>query len=323
MLVAVSYAEPALPRRKPGDPVVMFPCNVCDRSFRYHSQLQQHQKHHAGIRPYACPVCGQRFALECSRDKHLTIHSGEKPLMCDTCGQCFAHINYLKSHQRSHSRDRPYSCQECKKKFAHATSLRRHVCVMHADTGAHEQFTCHECGLGFPTMSQVRAHVLSHVKESDDRPECGGTCSVRCDSAAELALHVNTFHGVLADTGRQYNCGSCDRVFSEPGNLGRHAVTHTGQQSCPVCGKQFSQPSNLKAHLRTHGDDEAYSCDSCGCSFSDSSTLNKHVLHHCYMSAAVSTAVTPDTLDTMTVGTNLSDPVDSCNVDDIALCSFV
>jgi len=75
------------------------------------SQLEQHQKHHAGIRPHACRVCGRRFALECSRDKHMTIHSNDKPLMCDTCGQRFAHISYLKSHQRTHRHERPYSCQ--------------------------------------------------------------------------------------------------------------------------------------------------------------------------------------------------------------------
>ena len=63
---------------------------------------------------------------------------------------CFLFINNIKG-----------TClQECAKRFAHATSLRRHVAVTHADL---DQFTCHQCARSFPTMSQVRAHVHTHV----------------------------------------------------------------------------------------------------------------------------------------------------------------
>ena len=181
---------------------------------------------------------------------------------------------------------------------------------------------------------QVRTHVLSHLKEEW---ECG-TCGIECRSSADLAQHINTEHGeVLNDTNRQYSCGSCDRVFTQPGTLRRHALTHAGgHRSCPLCGKQFGHPGNLKAHLRTHGNERLYSCDGCGCSFGDSSTLQNHLLHHCYLSAAAVgnvdipadtpmtaetlTVVTPDALDSMTVGTDLAD---SCNVDDMTFCGFV
>jgi len=338
LLLGVLYSEPAMPRRKPGDPVVLFPCKICGRKFHFNSQLEQHLRHHAGVRPHACAVCGQRFALECSLNKHMTRHSSEKPLMCDTCGQQFAHINYLKSHQRCHSQDRPYSCQDCEKKFAHGTSLRHHVAVMHADAaGSHEQYSCHECGQSFPTMSQVRVHVRLHVtEESDDCVKCG-KCGKTYVSAPSLKEHISAAHGfstsIIPDTRRQYSCRMCERVFSQPGNLRRHVLTHTEQRpcECTVCGKRFSQPGNLKAHLRTHSGQRPYPCVGCGSAFSDSSTLRKHVLHHCYTMSAVSTDVaatadqqqaTPSTLDTITVSTVLTDSV-SCNADDIPLCSFV
>jgi len=337
ILLAVLCVEPAMPRRKPGDPVILFPCSICGRQFRYYSQLEQHQKHHAGVRPHACHVCGQRFALECSLAKHLTIHSGNKPLMCDTCGQRFAHISYLKSHQRTHNQDKPYACQECSKKFAHATTLRHHVAVMHAETGPHERFSCHQCGQSFPTISQVRVHVRSHVKdEPADGLECR-TSDELCDSTEAFTQHINTIHAGRGDGSsvssarRQYSCGVCGRFFSQLRNLRRHVLTHTVQQPCTVCGKSFSQLANLKAHMRTHGGQRAFSCVGCGTAFADASTLRKHVLHHCYMMSAVGAAatattephyVTADTLDSMTVSTVFTDSV-SCNVDDIALCSFV
>ena len=333
VMMVVSHVAPVLPRRKPGEVVIPFPCKICGRKYRFFSQLEQHQKHHAGVRPYACHICGQRFALVCSRDKHLTTHSSDKPLMCDTCGQRFAHINYLKSHQRTHSQDRPYACQECKKKFAHATSLRHHVAVMHTDTESHEQFSCHQCGRSFPTLAQVRVHVRSHVKEdAADSWDCR-KCGEACDSADAFIQHVSTMHesgfladgsSIVADTTRQHACDVCSRVFSQPGNLRRHVLTHTGQRpwECSVCGKRFSQPGNLKAHMRTHSSQRPFSCEGCGSSFSDSSTLRKHVQHHCYMMSAVGAEqqlVTSDTLDSMSV---LADGV-SCTVDDIALCNFV
>jgi len=306
-----------MPRRKPGDPVVLFPCKVCGREFRYYSQLEQHLKHHAGVRPYSCHVCGQQFALECSRDKHLTIHSNKRPLMCDTCGQCFAHINYLKSHQRTHSRDRPYACQDCEKKFAYATSLRHHMAVTHADdTGSHEQFSCHQCGLSFPTMSQVRVHVRSHVKDGGVQcAECGETC----ESTTALSEHINTVHrGSLTSVdvvSSQYSCAVSSQVFTQVGNLRRHMMTHSGQRAyqCMVCGKQFSQLNNLRAHERTHSNQQPYSCVSCGAAFTDSATLQKHILNDCY-----TTADTSVTLDTV-----LADTVSNCNVDDMSLCGFV
>ena len=197
--VCVYCTEPTVPRRRPGDPVVLFPCAICGRTYRYHSQLEQHQKHHAGVRPHQCPVCGRRFALQCSRDKHLTTHSADRPLMCDTCGQRFAHVNYLKSHQRSHE-DRPRRFRR-DGKFANATGLRQHAAAMHSAAGS--EFSCHQCGCGFPTMAQVRVHVRSHVKDEQS--------STNCDAAGETQDAVKGGHD-------DCNYSSDDAVVSDTVN---------------------------------------------------------------------------------------------------------
>ena len=258
--------------------------------------------------------------------------------MCDTCGQRFAHVSYLKSHQRSHSQDRRYSCQECTKKFAHAVSLRHHVAMAHADTGQHERFSCHQCGRSFPTMSQVRVHVRTHVtEESTESLQCG-SCGEVSNSASALAQHLLTVHGSLggsnvSDSGHQYACNVCGRLFSQPGNLRRHVLAHLAQRpsQCTVCGKKFTQPSNLKAHLRTHSAERpSFSCVACAMTFADKSTLRKHAQHHCYMtmsadSSTATAAVEPHNMSAEaldTVGTIFTETV-GCTVDDIAFCGFV
>ena len=220
------------------------------------------------------------------------------------------------------------------------------MAVTHTSMDMQEQFSCHQCGRCFPTMTQVRAHVRSHVEEElEGHLECR-TCDVVCDSTEELTQHVSTVHGLLATigidstSGRRYGCGLCDQMFTQPGNLRRHvAMIHSGLHQCPLCVKQFSQSSNLKAHLRTHrtqsdslgdstsqeSESDVYRCDACGSSFGDSLTLDQHMLHHCYMTSAVSgtadsdsAQVAADTLHTVTVGTVLAD-----SVDDVTLCGFV
>ena len=271
------YLAPAIPRRKPGESVVPFNCTVCGKSFRFHSQLSQHSRHHTGVRPYECNVCGQSFALQCSLMKHTTMHADEKPLMCDTCGQRFAHINYLKSHQRTHTHEQPYSCRVCNRSFTTAASLRHHTAVRH-NTGSdcddtNQRFTCHKCGNTFSSMASVRQHLRTHSGAEEEEDEDEET--LKQQSADDV--------GGVSDSAGCHVCNVCGRLFTTIRTLRRHMAVHSEgkQHQCAVCGRRFMQLTNLKAHMRTHTSLGSAACRHCGREFSDQVTLGEQLLKQC------------------------------------------
>ncbi|NXW12022.1 ZN189 protein, partial [Fregetta grallaria] len=47
-----------------------YKCSDCGRSFRWNSDLINHQRTHTGERPYKCLKCGKSF----KRNSDLTVH---------------------------------------------------------------------------------------------------------------------------------------------------------------------------------------------------------------------------------------------------------
>ena len=47
-----------------------FDCGICERTFKYKSQLTIHSRIHLGANPYKCDVCDKNFMLK----SHLTTH---------------------------------------------------------------------------------------------------------------------------------------------------------------------------------------------------------------------------------------------------------
>ncbi|KAF1767720.1 hypothetical protein GCK72_007679 [Caenorhabditis remanei] len=49
-------------------------CNVCHKSFAFHSFLKSHEVVHTGERPFECDVCGSTYRFISSLNKHLRKH---------------------------------------------------------------------------------------------------------------------------------------------------------------------------------------------------------------------------------------------------------
>ena len=59
-------------------------------------------------------------------------------------------------------------------------------------------------------------------------------------------------------------------------------LIHTKEKpyECGICEKKFSQKSSLNNHIRIHTGDRPFGCDVCGKRFTDRSTSNKHLRIH-------------------------------------------
>ncbi|XP_045462668.1 gastrula zinc finger protein XlCGF8.2DB-like isoform X2 [Harmonia axyridis] len=94
---------------------------------------------------------------------------------------------------------------------------------------------------------------------------------------------VNTeiFRRNFINTNR-FQCPSCERSFSQKGNLLRHYQTHTGSKpfGCKLCGHRFTQKSNLQKHLATHNGDKRFECGVCNKGFVQKANLIRHLRIH-------------------------------------------
>jgi hypothetical protein len=55
-----------------------FTCEICNKSFRFKSNLFEHRSVHANFTPHSCPFCGKTCRLKGNLKKHLKTHVTSK-----------------------------------------------------------------------------------------------------------------------------------------------------------------------------------------------------------------------------------------------------
>ncbi|XP_029932859.1 zinc finger protein 316-like [Myripristis murdjan] len=80
------------------------------------------------------------------------------------------------------------------------------------------KYVCEDCGKGFPFLSVMKRHRLTHTGE------------------------------------RTQHCGQCGMSFIRRSHLRRHELLHSGLRpfACQLCGRQFSRRAHLNTHMKTH-----------------------------------------------------------------------
>lgn len=225
-----------------------YKCTICNKTFRWRSNLTEHQHIH-DEKPFQCGVCKKEFTQLSDFRNHQLIHSEERPVKCQCCDKSFDDPRYLKIHYQIHSEDRPYKCNICDKAFRWRSNLTGHMQIH----SFHKPYRCEICMQGFTQISNYKNHQVLH---SGEKPfKCPD-----CDKTFAQARYMKT-HQKLHSEERPYKC--------------KH------------CGKAFRWPGNLRGHLQLHGKDKAYKCEHCGSSFTQYASLSRHLNHHCTKRCAV------------------------------------
>ncbi|XP_021913793.1 zinc finger protein 583-like isoform X1 [Zootermopsis nevadensis] len=189
-------------------------CDICHKSFKYHSMLLAHCHVHSEERPFVCKVCNKAFKKGGALQRHTLVHSGVRPYSCDVCKKTFGVLGNLKHHLRTHTGERPYTCDICKKTYCESNNLKKHLKV---HTGE-RPYVCDICEKSFYFPSDLNGHRRVH---SGERP---------------------------------YLCDVCNKSFKHRGDMTRHVRLHTGERpySCEICKQSFTKRYHLQNHHRIH-----------------------------------------------------------------------
>lgn len=133
-------------------------CSVCQKAFSRKSNLVDHLRLHANMRPFECEICHATFVQMGNLKAHMRIHTKERPYECNICGKTYNQSGALKVHIRAHTNERNHKCETCGKGFTNASDRNKHSRVH--DEQSH--FKCPECERSFAQRVNLKLHMAKY-----------------------------------------------------------------------------------------------------------------------------------------------------------------
>nr|XP_036675694.1 zinc finger protein weckle-like [Drosophila suzukii] len=171
-----------------------------------------------------------------------------------------------------------YKCSICNKPYKLPKAYKRHMEEVHNTVPKDlPQLLCNQCGLCFPSASQLNAHYRSHLPAITKSDNSCPHCDKRLTTPGTLKRHIEGVHKQI----KPYVCDICGKSFNYVTGLKDHKVVHTEECpfECPVCLRRFKNKARLKIHSDTHSA-QIYECTICGVKLKTRRTFNKHKLVH-------------------------------------------
>ncbi|XP_070830766.1 zinc finger protein 11-like [Chaetodon trifascialis] len=281
---------PPSPRRRQQSG--MHKCPECDKCFKHHSVLIEHQRVHSGLQPYNCSECGRAFRTATLLAGHRLRKCKNAAYLCIKCGNSFP-TSLDKFRHHCPKRGRNYDCGHCGKSFQKSSSLKEHV-LTHVQS---RLFKCSHCGVGFSGIGDLKYHQ----QVDHDKPYQCKQCGKSFISSKCLAKHQQRHEEVgrmdtakLMSGGNHKKSGSTHRTGSASLSsrktsvktvYPRGRVTH----NCPLCGRSFKYRFEFLEHQRFHTAVKPYKCSQCGKAFRTEAHLSGHRKRKCKNAAHICT----------------------------------
>lgn len=230
----------------------VFQCRVdkCPKTFGTDKKRTRHEKGHLPEeqREFQCRKqgCKKGFTTYGSRARH---ERGHKKYQCKVCSWNFDTEEAFARHGHPDTPDGQFSCRfpGCDKKFSALWNM-----LVHVETHDPERirYACRFCEKDFAFETGRTEHEKSHDEERAYKcryEDCGKVLS--CKNALEdhEYLHETT----LAER-QEFECRSCDKIFTKAPARDAHEQVHTLTQKCPVCDEEesFTNCVDLVIHMK-------------------------------------------------------------------------
>ena len=107
-------------------------CDLCDQTFRFKSELNQHMDVHVGDPKYECEQCGQKFIRKSDLKAHVESHTTTWTCKYEGCTKTVKDKRYLNLHYKTHTNELKYQCPKCDRRFRFNEQRKRHLADKHS-----------------------------------------------------------------------------------------------------------------------------------------------------------------------------------------------
>ncbi|KAG7319548.1 hypothetical protein KOW79_016691 [Hemibagrus wyckioides] len=260
----------------------VFTCKTCSAEFPSASQLKEHNRTHAKIRPVVsssrnykrnidrsgftntCHHCGKTFKKPSQLVRHIRIHTGERPFKCTHCGKAFNQKVVLQTHMVRHTGEKPHLCMLCPASFSQKGNLHSHVQRVHSETAGVPVYPCMDCSCVYKKLGSLNAHIskmhisIMEVEESPNTQD--GAEPGQTGGGAEVTEGVTDVIQQLLELSEQVTSDSAQAPPAGPAiametainqDILQQALQNSGLSSIPV--QSEAQGSAAVPPLSTEG----------------------------------------------------------------------
>ncbi|XP_077290771.1 uncharacterized protein LOC143914430 [Arctopsyche grandis] len=207
-------------------------------------------------------------SVKIETDQHTKVECVKNESSPDTfdANETYAHSE--DNENENVTNDSDFNKKPAKKKRKKKTDRQ----IDQTDDAVSNSITTYNCDLCEATFSNKRA-LIKHKQSHISKPYFCEICQKNFNS--EYA------HKISHDSGRQFQCEICAKIFLRAATLRTHLLVHNNvlpfRCTHPGCEKEFPLNSRLKLHLKVHTNERNFICQYCSHAARDKQQLTVHI----------------------------------------------